>query len=307
MSLDLDAGELTVTALEFVRRGDGIALQYLLRGAESRARSLIDRGDVNPGLGDVLDKLAGLAAVFLDYEQEDWFDRVVLVLKHIYSMPLREGDALRFGYDRHPAGRGRAARVADDYSEGVSAVEGLAVRRHAWKAVRTLSLQQPARLGDYETNWLRHALTMASRAQHLQERRGDGSQVNVSLLSLARTDIDRLACLRPTGLEPGDDEILTSLARFDILSNVAAIDGAGHAQRRVFSNFARFRQSRIQPVVEQLLTDGGMPCGAAHQGRRRPCRCTRGRIAHQEGMRFDGFEGLDHTPVAEFLTEHLRG
>ena len=44
-----------------------------------------------------------------------------------------------------------------------------------------------------------------------------------------------------------------SIAQFDVLSNLVAIDDANSTQLKVFyTNFARFRQDRVQPVVEKL-------------------------------------------------------
>lgn len=62
----------------------------------------------------------------------------------------------------------KAPRVWLAISEGVFGLDWLAVRREALKVVRTLTTQLPAPLpqSGYERNWLRHALTMASRARH---------------------------------------------------------------------------------------------------------------------------------------------
>jgi hypothetical protein len=44
------------------------------------------------------------------------------------------------------------------------------------------------------------------------------------------------------GVERGRDAILTSLAQFDLLANLAAIDGSGSLDSSVFfTNWARFR------------------------------------------------------------------
>jgi hypothetical protein len=79
----------------------------------------------------------------------------------------------------------------------------------------------------------------------------------IGLIDLARNDGARLECLRSD--RPSDDGLLASIAQFDVLSNLAAIDDAHSADPRVFyTNFARFRQDRVQPVVERLLTDPAM-------------------------------------------------
>jgi hypothetical protein len=308
VSLDLESGALPLAALELLRRGDTIALLHLLNDAAGRARHLIERDEIESGLGDLLDKLVCLAATFLEYEQGQWLDRVVATLTRIYSMPIGEGDVERFGYSSRIASSEKAPRVWLLVIERVFGLGALAVRRANWTAVRSLTLQRPERLTDYDANWLRHALTMASRAQHLREPRSDGETLEVSLLSLARNDVVRLNCLRADGLTPDDDQITTSLAQFDVLSNVVAIDGAADTHGRVFySNFARFRQSRVQPAVDRLLADPDMrrTLFTGSDEDLAVALAAIGERAQKEGWRFDGFEGWDQTPVGDFIVQHL--
>jgi hypothetical protein len=308
VSSDLNSGALTLAALELLRRGDTIALRHLLNDAVGRARALIERGAIDAEVGDLLDKLTCLAATFLEYEQGEWFDRVIGTLTQIYSMPLGYGDAQRFGYSSRIDPRETAPRVWLLVIERVFALGALAVRAGNWKAVRSLTLQRPDRLSDYDANWLRHALTMASRAHHLYEQRDDGQTLELSLLSLARNDIARLDCLRPDGLVPNDDEVITSLAQFDVLSNIVAIDGAADTGQRVFyTNFARFQQGRIQPIVDRLLIDADMRQTLFTHGDDdlADALATIGQRAQQDGWRFDGFDTWDGTPVGRFISQHL--
>jgi hypothetical protein len=308
VNLDLEAGPLSLAALELLRQGDAIALRHLLNDAVARTRVLIERDDIEDGLGDLLDKLICLATTFLEYEEHDWLGRVIGTLTKIYSMPLGEGDALRFGYASRIDPGEIAPRLWLEIIQRVFALGALAVRRGDWAAVRTLTLQRPDRLSEYDANWLRHALTMASRAQHLQERRADGQTVEISLLSLARKDVGRLECLRPDGLGPEADEIITSLAQFDVVASIVAIDGAGEADGRVFyTNFARFRQARIQPIVDRLLTDQEMrrTLFTRRDDDLAVALRTIGELAQSEAWRFDGFESWERTRVAEFIAQHL--
>jgi hypothetical protein len=303
LSLDLDGESLAAAALELVRAGDDMAMIRLLNDAAARARSAIERGEVETELADVLDKLACLGAAFLAYERQEWFERVVGTLAQIYSMPLGEHDARRFGYATHIDPAEVAPRVWLQLIERIYGLGALAVRLRNWRAVRTLTLQLPERLDDeYDANWLRHALTMASRAQHLDEQ-----GQHASLLSLARPVIERLSCLRPDGPAPDDEAVITSLARFDVLSNITAIDGAGDVDPRVFwPNFARFRQDRIQPIVERLLTDREMR-ESLFQGDDAELSLALAaieRVAHQEGFRHDGFMTWTRTPVGDFIEQH---
>ena len=302
--LDLAPQELTLAALDLVRKGDTVALRHLLNDATRRARALIESDDIESGLAALLDKLTCLAATFLEYEQQDWFERVIDLLVEVYAMPLREGDVQRFGYSSRISSEERSPRVWLVVIERVFGLGALAVRRNRWDAVRTLTLQLPEPIAEdgYDTNWLRHTLTMASRAQKFEHEEAH----KTSLLTLARSVVTRLDCLRPDA--PDDEAVLTSLAQFDILSNLVAIDDAGTVDGRTFyPNFARFRQSRIQRVVDRLLTDAAMrealfkradddlAIALAEVGHR----------AREEGFRYDGFESWANTPVGEFIAEHL--
>ncbi len=46
----------------------------------------------------MVDKLTCLAATFLEYEQDEWFDRAVAVLAQIYAMPVGKDEARRFAF-----------------------------------------------------------------------------------------------------------------------------------------------------------------------------------------------------------------
>lgn len=304
VNFDLDTDVLTSAALELVRAGETIALQRLLKDARARARAAIERDEIETELADLVDKLSCLAATLLEYEQDEWFDRVIALLAEIYSMPLGENDAQRFGYATSINPTEPAPRVWLLLITRVYGLGALAVRLKNWRAVRQLTIQLPERLDPaWDANWLRHALTMASRAQHLDEEGGK----HASLLSLARRETERLSCLRPEGFDGDDDVIITSLAQFDVLSNIAAIDGAGDTDPRVFwPNFARFRQERIQPVVERLLTDTEMR-QALFRGSDADLACALAaiaKVAHQDGFRYDGFRSWERTPVGDFINEH---
>jgi hypothetical protein len=144
---------------------------------------------------------------------------------------------------------------------------------------------------------------MASRARHFDR---EGKQL--SLLSLARSKAAELDCLRSDGVGADDDVLLTSIAEFDFLSNVAAIDGAyGLRPGRVYySNFARFYQQRIQPIANRLLTDTEMRAAMFTRDDAELAAALQdiGKRAQQEGWRYDGFAGWEGTPVGEFIDQH---
>jgi hypothetical protein len=308
VDLDMDTNELNAAALEFLRRNDRIGLRHLFNDAIARAHGFIDRNDIEPGLGSVLDKLSCLAATFLMYDEHEPFERVVQAFTQIYSMPLGERDDERFGYSTAIAGAEIAPRVWLEIMHRIYGIGALAVRRRQWLAVRTLTLQHPERLTDYHPYWLRHTITMVSRAGHFQQQQDDGQTIDISLLSLARNDVACLDCLRADGIPESDEQVTSSLAEFDILANLVAISDAGEATGRVFyPNFARFRQDRIQSLVDRLLTDQPMrrELGLNDDASLASALNAVGSQARVEGARFDGFWGWDHTPVAQFISEHL--
>jgi hypothetical protein len=306
VTLDLGASELVAATLDLVRRDDSVALRHIFRDAEARAREYVTAGDIDVGLTELLDKLACLAATFIEYEQFRWLAEVVTTLVDIYAMPLQEGDVRRFGYSSRIAPDEVGPRVWLAIIEHVFAVGALAVRREDWRSIRTLTLQLPRPWVEdgYEANWLRHALTMASRAQQFDREEGQ----NVSLLSLARNVAARLDCLRPDGLQPESDELLTSLAQFDLLADVVAVTAAGRAGSRVFyPNFARYRQHRVQSAANLLVADGDMRqalLGVQDDEALAGALAAIGDQAQREGWRYDGFDGWERTPVQDFINQH---
>jgi hypothetical protein len=161
----------------------------------------------------------------IEYEQDELLNRVIRVFSQIYSLPLGAHDDRSFGLSTSIDPKAKAPRVFLAVLQRIYALGALAVRLKKWEVVRQLALQFPDRIDDYWTNWLRHGLTMASRSQQFTQRREDGSEVQLSLLTLAAQVIEHEAALHPDTDDV--DSILTSLAQFDFLSNVAAIDGAG--------------------------------------------------------------------------------
>lgn len=293
VNLDLDLPELNVAALELVRQDDVIALRYLLTEALTRARVLIARADVDPELNDLLDRLACLAATFLTYEREAAFAQVIDLIAKIYSIPVQETDGRRFAYSTSISPTQLAPRIWLQIIERIYALGALAVRLENWKAVRLLTLQRPSKIDGYYRNWLRHTITMAARAEHFQHQE-HGRATEISLLLLVRADVARLDCLRSDGIGPEDDELLTSLVEFDVLSNIVAIDDAGEPDGRYFyPNFGRFESRRAITVVERLLRDPEMRGILFTRSDTKLADALEiiGSMAQKEGIRFFGFSG----------------
>ena len=306
MNLGASADELRSAVLELIRADDRVGLLYLLNDARPRATSAIDRDEIESELAELLDKLAAIAAVALEYEQDDLFSRVIGLFAQIYSLPLGPHDDRALSYSTQINSQEKAPRVFLEVLERLYRLGGLAVRLGRWEAVRKLTLQTPERIDDYWKNWLRHGLTMASRAQRFTQQRDDGQTVEVSLLTLAAQVVERVPSLHPD--TDDQDGILTSLAQFDLLANLAAIDGAGSTDSGVFyTNWARFRQERIQPMADRVITDPAVRQAVFRDhGDDDLAAALRdiGKTAHREGIRYDGFWGWDRTPVGDFLQAH---
>jgi hypothetical protein len=306
MNLGASAEELRLAVLELIRADDQVGLLYLLNDAQPRAASAIQRDQIENELAELLDKLAAIAADALEYEQEGLFRRIIGLLAQIYSSPLGPHDDRRFSMSTGIDPQEKAPRVFLEVLERIYGLGALAVRLRRWEAIRELTLQSPDQLDDYWKNWLRHGLTMASRAQQFTETRDGGQKVEVSLLTLAAQVIDRVPSLHAD--TDDQDAILTSLAQFDFLANLAAIDGSDSADSSVFyTNWARFRQERIQSVADRIITDRKVRQAIFRDHDDDDLALALravAKVAHEESIRYDGFWGWDRTPVGSFLEAH---
>jgi hypothetical protein len=306
VTFGLDADELLVAVLEMLRANDQLGLMYLLNDARPRAASAIQRDEIDTELAELLDKLASIAALALEFEQDDLFARIVTVLTQIYAAPLGPHDDRRFALNTQIGPNEKAPRVFLSVLERVYALGALAVRLGRWRTVRDLTLQLPDRLDDYWVNWLRHGQVMAARSQQLS-RTQDGRRIEISLLTRAAQVVEAEPALRPDTSD--QDEILTSLAQFDFLANLAAIGGAGETDSKVFyTNWARFRQDRIQPVADRLVSDSVVRdaiFGDRSHADLAVALHAVAQMANTEAARYDGFWGWQRTPAGDFVEKHL--
>jgi len=306
-SFAMPSDEVAATAVRLIRENDDVGLKQMIDDGRKRARASIENDELSQDqLPTLLDSITCIAATFLSYGRDDWFVRVIHLLVEAYGAAGDVTVIKSLGYSSEISPTAKPPRVWLAIIERVFALGGLAVRREAWKAVRTLTTQLPESLrqGGYERNWLRHALTMASRARHFVVATGGEQQIG--LIDFARDDAMRLDCLHSDGAS--DDAVLTSIVQFDLLSNLAAIDDADSLDGRVFyTNFARFRQDRIAPIVGKLLSDAAMRADIfkGSDENLAAALAVIGDRAMNEGVRYDGFHDWYGTAAAQFIADHL--
>lgn len=295
----LDAATFVDATLELFRTEDDIPLRRLLVGAAGEAERLLSAGRIDD-LETLLGRLSCIAAVALTYRRYEWFEEALKSLVQVYDL----------GFDAR--GLRRASIDPDSLwllvIEHVLALGGLAVRLESWSAVRRLALTKgTGRDFDFYPTWLRHALTMASRAHKFIAQGEDGRRIEQSLISLAGTRITALPCLR-TDVAEEDERILNSLCQFDALAAIVAIDEMGKPESKGFYvNFARFYSERTQPALVRLITDSDMR-STLFRGSDRALAIAIAALdeqARNEGFRFAGWWGLDDPILREFLEANL--
>jgi len=293
-NLALEPEVLVEAAIELLRANDDIPLRRLLSRAVPELRAFFRSGD-EEGAAGLLDRLACLAAAFLDVGRREWFQQVIDTLVSIYGV----------GFENEPpiinAPPRQSAVLWLAIIERVVALGSLAVRRGDWWAVWELVARRHPDMHEMYTTWLRHAMTMASRAELLTTR--DGSQeILDSLLSRSRNAARRLEWLRPD-VEPEDEKILTSLTQFDFLADLVAMADSDN-KSGIFPNFARFSPERTQPAAQRLLREPKMrkiiyPGDDQHFA---DALHTIDREAQCAGFRYYGWEGYTRD-VNAFIRE----
>ncbi|WP_410593655.1 helix-turn-helix domain-containing protein [Amycolatopsis sp. lyj-23] len=247
-NLTLEPDVLVEAAIELLRAKDDIPLRRLLSRAVPDLRDLFRSGDED-GVTGILDRLTSLAATFLDLERHEWFEQVIDTLVSIYGIGLETEAPIVNDPPR------RSAVLWLAIIERVLALGSLAVRRSDWWAVRNLVARRHLEMRDKYTTWLRHAMTMASRAKLLTARDGN-QEVLDSILSRARNVARQLEWLRPD-VEPEDEKVLTGLTQFDFLAGVVAMADSTN-KVGLFPHFARFYAERTRPAAQRLIREPAM-------------------------------------------------
>jgi hypothetical protein len=293
-NLALEPDVLVEAAIELLRANDDIPLRRLLSRAVPDLRALFSSGD-EEGAAGLLDRLTCLAATFLELGRREWLEQVIDTLVSIYGVGF-ENDA---PIVNAPPRRSAVLWLA--IIERVVALGSLAVRRSDWRAVRDLVARRHPDMHEMYTTWLRHAMTMASRAELLTSREGS-QEVLDSLLSRARNVVRRLEWLRPD-VEPEDEKVLTGLTQFDFLAGLVAMADSNN-KTGIFPNFARFYAERTRPAAQRLLREPAMresiyPGNDQHFA---AALHTIDGAAQRAGFQYDGWDGYTQD-VNSFIRE----
>lgn len=292
----IDDETFTQLTTELLRRNDDIPLQKLLLRAPAEASELLgkDRDECDR----LLDRLTSFAALCLQYERAPWFDRALRAFERVYELGF-DSD----GHDRNDANPVRSdldvVGVWLAVITRIYALGGLAVRLKAWQAVRALAERRPrGRAFDIYGSWLRHAVTMAARANQIGEKK-------TGLLARAHNTVRNVPTLHPD--RPADDEaILNSLCQFDVYGGLVVIGQRGLDDGNYYTNFARYYPQRSEPAFTTIVTDpqarGVLFDGTAQQ--LADAIATMSRMAGKESFRFNSWFHLNTPTVIDFVNEH---
>jgi hypothetical protein len=288
----LDAKGFDQLVTELMRRNDDIPLRNMLLRAHGDAASLLASNLED--LSTLLNRVVSLAALALTYERSQWFARAVESLVRVYELAFDSP-----GLQRNDV---QAPRLWLYVIARVYALGGLAVRLQNWEAVRTLADRLP-RGHDFERHygsWLRHALTMAARANILDEERSAG------LIARAHNVVRAIDSLHPD-LDPNADGILNSLCQFDALGGLVVI-GERHASHRsaYYPNFARYFTERTEPAFREIVTNKAMRDTLFDGDDQLLAEAINdmNRTANHEAFTYNGWDGLEDGRVIEFIKKH---
>ncbi len=300
--LDEDAFERVI--IEQLRSGDTISLTLLLERMPADLDQLLSdlRGEEATTL---LDRITCLLVLALGVGRQDVFDLTLRALVHVYNLTF---DA--HGMDRRLPAPLPTNQLRLEVIERVMAVGAYAVRRRGWDAVRKLVLQRGSGRGfvdGFWTNWIRHAHTMAARAELFAKVDDQGRRSEVGLLSFVLATAARLACVRPDLPSQNvaeDDRLIDSVVRFDVLAMLTVLAFAsGDRDFPYYPNFAGFYWHRFEPTLAELIDDEGMR-EALHPGADDQLRADIKQMlqwAQQEGRRFAGGGPLGNARLRQFL------
>lgn len=276
-------------------RNDDIPLRQLLFELRSQAGSLLGDGDSDM-LDTLLDRLASVGALAIQFGRAWWLERVIDTLVAIYDLGF---DA--FGQER---ARRETMQLWIALVARVHAMGGLAARLRDWPAVRSLADQRPA--GDSLQHdfgsWLQHAPVMAARANLLDPPGEKATGMIGRAIQAARA----VKALHPDR-SPDDETILNSICQFDVLGCLAVIASRQSlVPGNFFPSFVRYKSRRSEPAFRQIVTDPDVR-RAIFRGDDRLLADALIAIlnyARKESFWNPAWDGITDPVVSSFMAEH---
>lgn len=288
--LDADGFDQLVT--ELMRRNDDIPLRQLLLRLPADAAQLLKDGSTDD-LGTLLDRLASVSGLALQFGRHEWLDRSLKALAAIYKLGFDAN-----GYERNSPG---VVELWIDVVAHVYGLGGLATRLEDWEAVRKLADRgTPGESRRHYGGWLRHALTMGSRANVVTREKTAG------LIGRGHNTVRAVSALHPDSTVD-EDAILDSLCQFDALGCLVVIGERGKIDSgNFFPSFAGYYSRRTEPVLAQLVSDPVMR-RQLFDGDDRFLADALAAVLRQAGKEsfwLGAWDGIDDPSIIRFIQEH---
>lgn len=311
----MDDETLSDALVAVFESGSTVRVQQFLNDAGRRA------GVGEPELRDerlcALDQIALMACQAVLYRRDAIYQLSVDALERAYNARLLTANTAQWvGND--------AARAQHylDVLVRVLAIGALVVRQKAWELLPDLS-NRAVNEGGYEwPSWLRHAVTMAARANLLQDT--DGRSRGGQALSLARALVAGSPALRPdygpdTDLPKADalandDWLLNSLCEFDLWWCILALASRPESREAAafYPSCSAFHQWRSQPTMTHIATEPEVRRAAFVNTTDQvvaDAMLVVVRMAEGQSRQYGGWwDGLGNDPqVAEYVQAHATG
>ena len=289
LNWQLDEDAFTQLVTEMFRHDDDIPIRQLLTKICSDATEYLD--DENE-LSTLLNRLTTIGALAIQFERSMWLSRTVDTFVRMYELGF-DGN----GYDRQDT---RFVRLWLAIITHVYALGSLAVRLGDWQSVRLLANRRPqAEAFNHYGSWLRHALTMASRANQLDDEGAQG------LIAKSHNVIRAVTATHPDR-DADHDAILNSLCQFDALGCLIVIGERSEIDSRNFyPSFARYYNRRSDPAFVGIITKPKMRI--MFNGDDRLLADAIQFVADQAGrelIRYGSWSGIHSKEVREFIAKH---
>jgi hypothetical protein len=277
---------------------DEVGLRELVRtGVKVAARKWkIDVRDANAFAGTdseivtVIDRLAQLGLIALDYKQPRAWTEAVEGLLNVYKLGVDETSGYHLPM--------RNTWLLIDVVQRVLLLGAAAVRTKRFDHVRELTLQRPLdnRPKEY---WIRFAVTMASRGQVNEAFKGK------SLIGPASESVRE----RPQFFGAFDenlDKVVNSMCQYDFLHCVVALAEAKE-RGACYPNFGGYYGYRTMPIILDLIGKGqsrGVMSGIAEEELAEILRDL-DELAKEQFFDVGGWEHYDRV-VYDFIKAKLR-